>query len=74
MYLYIYVYTVYIYVICVCSLCMSPAPAIQPSLPLCPFGSSFQVTFCHIRQEVGAEGDVKVSSFPGIRDPLGFQE
>ena len=47
-------------------------PAISPSLPV--LNNSFQVTFCHIRQEVGAEGDVKVSSFPGIRDPLGFQE
>ena len=30
-----------------------------------PFPFCFQVTFCQSRHEMGAEGDVKVSSFPG---------
>lgn len=29
------------------------------------FPFCFQVTFCQSRQEMGAEGDVKVNSFPG---------
>ena len=30
-----------------------------------PFPFCFQVTFCQSRHEMGAEGDVKVNSFPG---------